>query len=178
MANTAGQKPCILPIVFWPDKRLSAKCEDVSPEEFNLPDIDVFISSMVLTMQAHDGIGLAAPQVGILKNIIAIQLPDEIFRVFVNPKITNSNFDFGFTWEEGCLSVPGYFENRVRDNRIDLEYVNHRGVVCQAQFSELTAFVIQHELDHLTGGMFIDDLSPLKKDRIKKKIRNTLNRRR
>lgn len=172
------QKPCILPVVIWPDKRLSMKCEDVTPEEFNQPDIDIFISSMVLTMQAYDGIGLAAPQVGILKNIITIQLPDENPQVFVNPKITNWDIHIGFTWEEGCLSVPGYFEKRSRSSFIELEWLDHRGAVQERQFDELAAFAIQHEMDHLHGYMFIDGLSRFKKDRIKKKIRNTLNRRR
>ncbi len=175
---TEEQKPCILPIVIWPDKRLSTECEDVTPEEFNSPDIDIFISSMVLTMQAHDGIGLAAPQVGILKNIIAIQLPDENPQVFVNPKILNWDTEIGFTWEEGCLSVPGYFEKRTRGSFVVLEWLDHRGETQQQQFNELTAFVLQHEVSHLNGDMFIDVLSRLKKDRIKKKIRNTLNRRR
>lgn len=174
---TDEQKPCVMPIIVWPDARLSMECADVTPEEFNLPDIDIFISSMVLTMQARDGIGLAAPQVGIIKNIITIQLPDEKPRVFVNPKILEWS-KTGFLWEEGCLSVPGYFQTRSRAIQIEMEYLDHRCETQQESFSELAAFAIQHEVDHLNGKMFIDGLSRFKTDRIKKKIRNTLNRRR
>lgn len=177
MAEVSEQKPCVLPIIFWPDKRLSKSCVDVDQDEFYLPDIDMFVTSMVLTMRAHDGIGLAAPQLGILKNIVTVEIPGESVQIFVNPKIIECDDTLDFKWEEGCLSVPGYFEQRSRPNRIVVEYVSRTGGVYQNEYIGLTAFVVQHEIEHLQGKMFIDQLSPLKKDRIKKKIRNTLNRR-
>jgi len=172
------QKPCVLPVIFWPDKRLYQLCVDVDQDEFDMQDIDTFVTSMVLTMRARDGIGLAAPQVGILKNIIAIEIPGEDPHIFVNPKIIDIDNTLDFKWEEGCLSVPGYFEQRTRPNRIIVECVNRVGELQRGEYTGLTAFVIQHEVEHLQGQLFIDHLSPLKKDRIKKKIRNTLNRRR
>lgn len=179
MTEVSEQKPCVLPLIFWPDKRLNQPCVDVDQDEFYLQDIDTFVTSMMLTMRAHEGIGLAAPQVGILKNIIAIEIPgeDPPPHVFVNPKILDIDNTLDFKWEEGCLSVPGYFEERSRPNRIVVEYANRVGGVHQGEYTGLTAFVIQHEIEHLQGKMFIDQLSPLKKTRIKKKIRNTLNRR-
>lgn len=178
MTEVSEQKPCVLPVIFWPDKRLSQQCVDVDQDEFEMQDIDTFVSSMVLTMRVHDGVGLAAPQLGILKNIITIEIPGEDPHIFVNPKILVIDNTLDFKWEEGCLSVPGYFEERSRPNRIVVEYYNRIGNVQQTEYTGLTAFVIQHEVEHLQGQVFIDHLSPLKKDRIKKKIRNTLNRRR
>ena len=178
MTEVSEQKPCVLPIVIWPDKRLNQPCVDVDQDEFDLKDIDVFVSSMVMTMRANEGLGLSAPQLGIGKNIIVIEIPGDEIQVFVNPKITELDDTLDFKWEEGCLSVPGYFEERSKPNRIVVEYANRTGGVYHNEYTGLTSFVIQHEIEHLLGHMFIDHLSPLKKDRIKKKIRNTLNRRR
>lgn len=186
-------KAAVLPIIFWPDKRLQKKCEDVGEQEFD-NSLRTVVASMIQTMKQNDGIGLAAPQIGILRNVITIdipmqqQLPSEgtetpsttpISRPFVliNPKITTWTDDSDFVWDEGCLSVPGYFESRSRPRRIVVEYFNDDGQWYTSEFTNLHAFVIQHEMDHLKGMVFVDELSRLKQDRIKKKIQKTLNRR-
>jgi peptide deformylase len=179
-----------LPVVVWPDKRLTQKCEEVT--EFD-DQLRTFVASMIATMRKEDGVGLAAPQVGILKNIITIDIPmqrqlpsqgtetpsyESVERPFVliNPKITDTD-EKPFAWREGCLSVPGYYEDRERPWRIVVEYFNDDGKKYTHEFTNLFAFAIQHEIDHLEGKLFIDDLSRLKLDRIRKKITKTLNRR-
>lgn len=179
-----------LPIVLWPDKRLSRTCEDVT--EFD-DQLRSFVASMLVTMKAEAGLGLAAPQVGINKNILAIDIPlsmqkpttgtetpevESVYRPFVviNPKILEVDEKM-FKWEEGCLSVPGYFEDRERPWRIVVEYFNDDGRKHTTEFTNLFAFAIQHEMDHLEGKVFVDGLSRLKQDRVKKKMIKTLNRR-
>ena len=179
----------LLPIIIWPDKRLQTKCEDV--KDFN-DTLKAFVASMVLTMRHQDGVGLAAPQLGFFANVVTIDIPmqrdvsagtDVEYEpagypfVLVNPKVVEVDDKHNFTWNEGCLSVPGYFEERTRPQRIVVEYQNDTGKNCSVEFQGLHAFAIQHELDHLEGKVFVDGLSRLKQDRIRKKITKTLNRR-
>lgn len=185
-------KAAVLPIIYWPDARLHKKCEDVQDHEFD-DALRTVVASMVRTMKENDGIGLAAPQVGVLRNIITIDVPLEqqlpskgtetpsyqpVSRPFtlINPRIIEEG-EQTFTWDEGCLSVPGYFEARQRPKSITVEYRNDDGQYYTSQFTDLYAFAVQHEIDHLEGKVFVDPLSRLKQDRIKKKIQKTLNRR-
>ena len=118
----------LLPIIFWPDYRLQQKCQDV--KEFD-DTLKAFVASMFLTMQKHDGVGLAAPQLGFFANIVTVDIPMQrdvtpvgatVMEyepaghpfVLVNPKVVEVDDKYNFTWEEGCLSVPGYFEKRKR----------------------------------------------------------------
>jgi len=121
-------------------------------------------------MKAENGIGLSAPQVGVLKNVIAIWIDETQPYVFVNPKIATASVDL-FKVKEGCLSVPGYFEDRERPRHITLEFFDTVGVKHEVAFSDLSAFCIQHEIDHLNGKLFIDHSSELKRDRIKARIK-------
>ena len=179
-----------LPIVMWPDKRLAEQCEDVTDFDDQVRSL---VASMIWTMRARDGVGLAAPQVAILQNIITVDIPLEtqlpstgtetpeyepVSRPFalINPKIIDADEKM-FKWSEGCLSVPGYYEDRERPWRIVVEYFNDDGKKYTREFTNLFAFAIQHEMDHLEGKVFVDDLSRLKKDRIRKKMVKTLNRR-
>lgn len=181
-----------LPVLVWPDPRLSQKCEDVAPEEFN-DQLRSFVASMFRTMTEQRGVGLAAPQVGILKNIITIDIPLEeqlptqgtetpdvrsVNRPFVliNPELVEVS-DEMFTWSEGCLSVPGYYEDRARPQQIVVNALNDNGHKHTTVFQGLHAFAIQHEIDHLEGKVFVDGLSRLKQDRIKKKMLKFARRR-
>lgn len=157
----------ILPVIVYPDDRLHEKCVDVT--EFN-SELEAFGRQLLTTMKAEKGIGLAAPQVGVLKNIIAVWIEEKLPIVFVNPKITDVSKEL-YKFNEGCLSVPGYFEDRERPERIMVKFNDVHGNPYELEFTKLHAFCIQHEIDHLNGKVFIDELSMLKRSRIKTKIK-------
>jgi peptide deformylase len=182
----------ILKIVTWPDPLLSTPCEDVINSE--LDDIHELVACMLKTVRSHDAIGLAAPQVGILKNIIVVDIPQNIVEydettsgntidtpldegfVLINPTIVKSS-DLLYQWDEGCLSVPGYFEQRKRPYSITVECMSELGELCTVEFQGLHAFVVQHEIDHLSGVVFVDGMSRVKSERLRKKMKKTLKRR-
>lgn len=158
--------PNILPILIWPDERLNQVCENITTFDDWLKQVSL---DMFATMKYNNGVGLAAPQVGILANVITISI-DGIDLFFANPEIVESSERL-YAWDEGCLSVPGYFEKRRRPQRIVVKYKNINGYEKEKEFQGLFAFAIQHEIDHLNGKVFVDDLSSLKKDRVKNKIK-------
>lgn len=176
----------ILPIRIFPDSILSQQSKPVSVEEFNTKELVRFVEQMHKTMLSNNGIGLAAVQVGVLKRIITMQIPKiemieekqidtSIPYTFINPEIVSIN-NIPFTFNEGCLSVPGYFEERSRPSEIVLKYFTLEGVEVQTRFTDIMAFCIQHEMDHLNGDLFIDNLSRLKKDRVRKVISKTIRK--
>ena len=192
LSTEYAENASALPVIYWPDKRLEMPCQDVEESEFD-DELKTFVVSMLMTMSAEDGVGLAAPQVGVLKNIITISIPLEMQLptqgtetpetqpvespfVLINPVIAESSIET-FKWDEGCLSVPGYFEERERSREIIVDFYNDDGKKHTEMFTGLYAFAIQHEIDHLHGKVFVEGLSRLKQDRIKKKIKKTLNRR-
>lgn len=156
-----------LTILKYPDERLHLTCKDETM--FDEP-LEKFSQRLLQTMKTQRGIGLAAPQVNVHKNIIAVWIDEDKPFVFVNPIIVDASEEL-YDFREGCLSVPGYYEDRKRPKKITLKYYDLKGVEHQDQFENLHAFCIQHEIDHLRGKVFIDNLSELKKDRIKTKIR-------
>lgn len=163
-----------LKILRWPeDESLHEKCVDVTQFDDNLV---MTAFDMLHTMRTHNGVGLAAPQVGLLYNMITIWIEDTKPLVLVNPKITEASEEL-FEFNEGCLSVPGYFEDRKRPNRIVVKFQDvHTGEPKEFEYRGLYAFAIQHEIDHLNGKLFVDGLSMLKKSRIKAKIKKYLKR--
>ena len=152
---------------IYPDPILTKVSEPVTEFGGGLP---VFCLDMLILMAENNGIGLAAVQVGVLKRIVVMNNPDDPDKVwqFINPEIIETDGTFAFS--EGCLSVPGYFEERERANKIRLKWQNFKGEFEEGEFEGVEAFCIQHELDHLEGKLFIDDLSPLKKSRVRNKI--------
>lgn len=157
----------ILPILVWPNDKLHGKCEDVTVFD---DDLELLARKLLITMKHNNGIGLAAPQVGVLKNVLAIWIETTTAAVLVNPKITESSSE-QFEFNEGCLSVPGYFEKRERPQRIVVKYQDIKGQEHETEFKDLYAFCVQHEIDHLNGKVFVDDLSMLKKTMVKAKIK-------
>ena len=127
---------------------------------------------MLDTMHNKDGIGLAAPQVGISKRLIVVDISpiDKSAEalVFVNPEIVRSRGEV--TMEEGCLSIPGVNEEVSRSEEIELKYYTLSGVKKRAAYDGWMARVIQHEIDHLNGILFIDYLSPLKRKLVSSKL--------
>lgn len=164
--------PNILLLRIWPDEILSKECEDVDTFDEAL---EQFALDLFATMKHNRGIGLAAPQVGVLSNVFALWIEEDKPMFFVNPKIVEAS-DEEFEWEEGCLSVPNYFEKRKRPNRIVVSYKDVRGEDHEVELHGLYAFAFQHELDHLRGKVFVDELSSFKTNRIKTKIQKFLRR--
>ncbi len=173
-----------IPLHIYPDPILTKISEPV--EEFGTDELSLLCEQMHVTMFYSDGIGLSAVQVGKLKRIITMKIPETVIENgkeydvgrpynFINPEIRETTTNM-YKFSEGCLSVPGYYEDRERANSILLRFETIHGDVLIKWFDGLEAFVIQHEMDHLEGKLFIDDLSPLKKDRVRKKIEKTLRR--
>jgi len=121
-------------------------------------------------MYAAPGIGLAATQVNIQKQIIVIDLSEEKNQplCLINAQITHSEGEFEM--QEGCLSVPGFFETVPRAERVRVKAVDQFGKAFELEAEGLLAVCIQHEMDHLAGKLFVDYLSPLKRERVNKKL--------
>jgi peptide deformylase len=157
-----------LKILTFPDPRLRKVAAPVTKFDKSLEKIT---SDMLETMYAEDGIGLAASQVDIHERIIVMDLSEERNepKIFINPefKVLNDKSLLSFT--EGCLSVPGVTEEITRPDNIYLTWQDIKGVSYEATPSGLLTICIQHEIDHLEGKLMVDYLSPLKRDRIRKK---------
>lgn len=157
----------ILDILHFPDPRLRKKAAPVDAVDEQIRRI---VADMFETMYQAPGIGLAATQVDIHRRIIVIDISKEKSEplCLINPRILES--DGIEDMEEGCLSVPGYFETVRRAERIRFEALDREGQRFEMQADDLLAVCVQHEMDHLDGKLFVDYLSPLKRQRIKKKL--------
>lgn len=163
----------ILPIVAYGDPTLKRVSQDIQPD---YPNLKEFIANMFETMSLANGVGLAAPQLG--KNIRLFvvdgtaldELKDSGFRrVFINAYITHEEGE-AWEYEEGCLSIPGIREKIMRPSKIKIKFVDENFVAQEESFEGIPARIIQHEHDHLNGKLFIDYLSPLKKQLLKGKL--------
>ncbi len=157
----------LLTILEFPDKRLRTVAEEVATVDDAIRQL---IADMLETMYAAKGIGLAATQVNVHKRVIVMDLSEEKNQplCFINPRIVAK--DGEEVGEEGCLSVPGFYEKVTRANRITVKALNPQGDEFELEASELLAVCIQHEMDHLLGKLFVDYLTPLKRNRIKHKL--------
>ena len=157
----------ILEVLKFPDERLRTVAQTV--ESVN-DDIKTLVSNMFETMKDENGIGLAATQVNVHKRVVVMDVSEEQDNplVFINPEITQRE---GSTIsEEGCLSVPNNYAKVERAEKITVEALDQNGEKFSLNAEGLLAICIQHELDHLKGKLFIDYLSPLKRQRIRKKL--------
>ena len=155
------------------DLVLRTKCEPVAQIT---PELLRTMDEMVSMMDAQNGVGLAAPQVGILSRFLVMMDPDTktVYRM-INPQITSFSED-KCTMEEGCLSVLGadnlpVFSNVTRPASVTVEWTNENGERVGAQMSGLPARIVQHETDHLDGVLFIDRLSPVRREMVMRKVR-------
>ncbi|CAM3175964.1 peptide deformylase [Streptobacillus ratti] len=126
------------------------------------------LDEMVKTMRLANGIGLAANQVGIDKRFFVLEIEDEIIKV-VNPEILSFGEEM-VEFQEGCLSIPGIFKNVLRPESITVRYQDENGNVIERELNELKSRAFQHELDHLDGILFIDKISPMSRNLIRKKL--------
>jgi peptide deformylase len=139
---------------YWDDPILSTECEPVRETEFG-PKLEAFAGKMIETMQRYNGVGLAAPQVGVNLRLFVMAVPesDDILAV-CNPIITPSGF-MKYA-QEGCLSVPNVFEQVGRPEEVRMRYWTPQGEEEEAHLQNLPARIVQHEVDHLDGIMFFD----------------------
>ena len=154
-------------IIQYPDPRLRKRA---SPVERVDKGVQELIRDMAETMYKAPGIGLAATQIGVAKRVVVIDVSADHkdLRVFVNPVICERSGVFGI--EEGCLSVPGVFEEVERAQKVTVRALDENGAAFELVAEDLLAVCIQHEIDHLDGKVFVDYLSRLKQQRIRKKL--------
>lgn len=157
----------VLDVVLYPDEGLATVCAPVTQVD---KELNRFIDDMFDTMYEHEGIGLAAPQVGILKRVITIDIEgdktDQV--VLINPEIIESSGETGI--EEGCLSIPGHRALVPRKEKVKVKALNRQGEEIIFEADDLFAICIQHEIDHLNGVLFVNHISALKRQRIKEKM--------
>ena len=157
-----------LTILEYPDPRLRTKAVPVERVDAELV---LVIADMLETMYAAPGIGLAATQVDVHKRLVVVDVSEDKSQplVFINPEIIERSGSLEI--EEGCLSVPGVFDTPVaRSERIRVRALGRDGKPFELEADGLLAICIQHELDHLEGKLFVDYLSELKRNRIRKKL--------
>ena len=159
-----------LNILHYPDARLHKIATPLSDAEFD-DKLLQFIQDMAQTMYDAPGIGLAATQVDVHKRIIVIDISEtrDQLQVLINPEITSLEGEC--RWEEGCLSVPGIYEEVERAEKITVKAQDQYGKPFELQAEGLLAICIQHETDHLNGKVFIEKLSRLKLNRIMTKLK-------
>lgn len=157
----------LLEILHFPDTRLRQKASPVAVVDDEIRSI---VDSMFETMYSAPGIGLAAVQVNILKQIIVIDTSEDKKQplCLINPEILEKHGEEKM--EEGCLSVPGIYENVKRAATIKVRFLDREGETIEREISGLLAVCIQHEMDHLEGTLFVDYLSEMKRNRIRKKL--------
>lgn len=161
-----------LEILVAPDPRLKERATEVS--EIN-DDIRKHLSDMVETMYEFNGVGLAATQVGIMKRLIVMDCanPDDgeesKLIQFINPEIVELS-DETNDIQEGCLSVPGFYETLDRPDKATIKYLDEQGKEQTRTFQGLESVCIQHEIEHLNGQLFIDHMSRMRRNMITKKL--------
>ncbi|MDO4698031.1 MAG: peptide deformylase [Pasteurellaceae bacterium] len=157
----------VLDVLIYPDDSLSKVCQPIEQVDDALR---AFIDDMFETMYAHEGIGLAAPQVNVLKRVITIDIEGDKANqiVLINPEILACSGETGI--EEGCLSIPGSRALVPRKEKVTVKALNRNGEAFTLEADGLLAICIQHEIDHLNGVLFVDHISPLKRQRIRDKM--------
>ena len=160
----------VLEIRTYPDEVLR---EEARPVEAVDSDVSRLMDDMVETMHARSGLGLAAPQVGVLKRVIVVhvQMEDESHPLvtLANPEIVESSGDVEF--EEGCLSLPGFLTLVHRAERVRVKGLDHEGREVEIDAGGLLAVALQHELDHLNGRLIIDSASSIKRSFYRKRAK-------
>ena len=157
----------LLNILKFPDPRLRTRAEPVTEFDDALRQL---VADMFETMYEAPGIGLAATQVDVHKRLLVMDVSEDKNRpmVLVNPEILDAEGEEEM--DEGCLSVPGYYETVRRAEKVRVRALNEHGESFEIEADGLEAVCIQHEMDHLEGKLFVDYLSSLKRDRIRKKL--------
>lgn len=163
-------------ILILPDKRLRLKSAPVGAVDKALRAL---VDDMFETMYDAPGIGLAAIQIGVPKRVVTMDLAkkDEpkAPQVFINPEVAWTS-DEKAVYEEGCLSIPEYYEAVERPSAVNVKYLDIEGKVQEIEASGLLATCLQHEIDHINGVLFIDHISKLKRDMVLKRFKKAAKR--
>ena len=160
----------VRPILTLPDTLLRQKSERVAKVD---GPVRAALDDMIETMYDAPGIGLAGVQVGIMQRLVTIDIarkdepPQPLF--LINPEIVQASTEL-MVYEEGCLSIPDYYEDVERPERVRVRFQDRHGADCEMEADGLLAIAIQHEIDHLDGVLFIDHISRLKRERVLKKF--------
>ncbi|MEQ8814347.1 MAG: peptide deformylase [Thalassobaculum sp.] len=160
----------ILPIIWAPDPVLKTKCKPVEAVD---DEVRRLVDDMLATMYAAPGVGLAAPQIGVEKRVIVVDVagkdekPQPI--ALINPEITWASDDTQ-VYEEGCLSLPEMYADVERPARVKVRYLDRDGARQEIEGDGLMAVCLQHEIDHIDGVLFVDRISALKRNMIMKKM--------
>jgi peptide deformylase len=167
----------LLPIVFYPDIVLTTVGRPVGDGEFG-PDMERLAADMFETMEKAGGVGLAASQIGLSKRLFVMDTPETDTRgrerhVLINPEIVSIEGEQ--TGEEGCLSFPGLFQVVKREMRVIASALDVKGEQFELDVSDLAARCILHETDHCDGIVFLDRMTPLKRQLAKRKIKALQN---
>jgi peptide deformylase len=167
----------IRPIILIPDPRLKTPSEPVTEIT---DDIRALAADMLDTMYDAPGIGLAAVQIGVMKRLIVVDVAgkDEPKNpmVLINPEVVGSSDEEFSLHEEGCLSIPDYYEEVERPAKVRVRYMDLDGKMQEVEAEGLLATCLQHEIDHVNGILFLDHLSKLKRDRVMKKFAKAAKR--
>ena len=157
----------LLNILCFPDPRLRTKATEVTEFDERLKTL---VNDMLETMYDAPGIGLAATQVNVHKRLLVVDISEDKNdpKVLINPRILAAEGDEEM--DEGCLSVPGYYETVRRADMVHIRAQDQHGDFFELKAEQLEAVCIQHEIDHLDGKLFVDYISSLKRDRIRKKL--------
>lgn len=160
----------LLPILEFPDPRLRTKAARVDPATVAGPEFQTLVDDMFETMYAAPGIGLAATQVDRHLRFMVIDVSEDkqAPMVFINPEIASCEGKRDY--QEGCLSIPGIYADVTRADSIVVRYLDRQGQPQELAADGLLATCIQHEIDHLDGKLFVDYLSPLKREMVRKKL--------
>ena len=160
-------------ILLYPDPLLLMRSAKINIFDKNLVNLS---KDLIDTMYDADGVGLAAPQIGINKRIFVMDCSSENegkdCRVVINPEIEQASEELG-SYKEGCLSIPGITEEISRPKVIKVLYQDVNGVLQRDTYDDLWSICFQHELDHLNGKLFIDHLRPMKKILVKNKMKKS-----
>ena len=158
----------LLNILEFPDPRLRTQAVPVNQVNWR---VQTLVDDMFETMYAAPGIGLAASQVDVHERVIVMDLTEDHSnpKVFINPEVTVIDDNLG-TYDEGCLSVPGFYETVERPRVVEVTALDREGRPFTERLEGLMAICLQHEIDHLEGKLFVDYLSPLKRQRIRSKL--------
>ena len=160
----------LLPIITAPDPRLKKKCEPVEQVD---EEIRTLMDDMLETMYAAPGIGLAAPQVGVTKRVLVLDVakdeddPEPL--CMANPEITWASEEKN-VYEEGCLSVPEQYADVKRPKKVRVRFLDKNNETQEIEADDLLATCVQHEMDHLEGVLFVDYLSSIKRGMILRKV--------
>ena len=160
----------LLPILEFPDPRLRTKAVEIDAPQLAEPAFQRLFDDMFETMYEAPGIGLAASQVDVHKRFMVIDVTEDKSRplVFVNPVIRARQGEQ--VYQEGCLSVPGIYADVTRSDFITVDALDRHGAPFTLEADGVLAVCIQHEMDHLDGKLFVDYLSPLKREMVRKKL--------